>query len=140
MPEESELNLQIAVQTHPREQLLDALLALARRCDSSCSSGGRPCRTTSVTLPSKSCGTSCGKQRDLGPGRQRALAMIGLHRAGENSHQRRLAGAVASQQTDPLAGLDLTGHAVQQRRSAKTDAQVVELNEGHGVEGIWRGR
>src|SRR3972149_6219057 len=50
------------------------------------------------------------QERDLGPGRHGALAMIGLRLAPENPHQRRLAGPVPPQQADLLARLTRAGH------------------------------
>ncbi len=43
------------------------------------------------------------------------LAVVGLNLAAQHAQQRRLAGAVAAEQTDALAGVDLEIDARQQR-------------------------
>ncbi len=52
------------------------------------------------------------------------FAAIGLQLVVEQLHQRRLAGAVASDQTKPLARLDLQIDPVEQRRAAKGECHV----------------
>jgi hypothetical protein len=54
--------------------------------------------------------------------------MFGRDFTGEDAHERGFARAIAAEQTDPLPRLDLARHAVKQRRAAKADADLVELN------------
>jgi len=63
--------------------------------------------------------------------RESDLAVIRLELAAQDSQQGRLASSVASQQADALAALDLTADAVQQRRTAKPNAQIVDGDKGH---------
>jgi hypothetical protein len=56
---------------------------------------------------------------------------IGLKRAGEQPHERRLPGAVAAEQPDPLPGFDVAGHVVEQRRAPKSERQVAKGDERH---------
>ena len=68
---------------------------------------------------------------DAGAWSHHATTPIRLLEPGDHLQERRLAGAVAAQKPDPLPGLDLPGHAVEERRSAIGDRQVVEVNKGH---------
>ena len=69
-----------------------------------------------------------------GAGLQEARARIRLDQACRNSQQRRLAGAVAADQRQPLAGADGKLRARQQRRAAEGQVNVLEKEErcGHG--------
>ena len=71
--------------------------------------------------------------------RYRAPAAIRLLLAADQPQERALAGAVAAQQPDPLAGLDLPGDAVEEWRAVVGDRDVVEVHEGHGgcTRGWW---
>ena len=61
------------------------------------------------------------------------LAGVGRERALEDLEQRRLAGAVAAQQAEALAVLDLEAHGVQQGWPGEGEAHVVEADQRHGL-------
>ncbi len=60
------------------------------------------------------------------------LAGVGGQRALEEAKQGGLAGAVAPQQADALAALDLQLDAVKEERPAQGEGDVLEVDEGHG--------
>ena len=72
-----------------------------------------------------------GEVGDAGAWSHHAASLIGLLLPGDHLQERGLAGAVAAEKADPLAGLDLPRHAVEERRPAISDCQVVEVNKGH---------
>src|SRR5690606_16510290 len=49
----------------------------------------------------------------------------------DDAEQRRLAGAIASEQAHPLPSLEPQRHAVEQRRVAERQRDVLELEKGH---------
>ena len=57
--------------------------------------------------------------------------LAGVRRVGarQDAHQRRLAGAVAADQADDLAGLEVDGHLVDRVDAAERDADVAHLDE-----------
>ena len=59
-----------------------------------------------------------------------ALAFVGLHQAGGDLQQRRLAGAVAADQAHPLPRRHGQLRPLQQRRAAEGEMDVAELDEG----------
>ncbi len=63
-------------------------------------------------------------QRDTGVLCERELATVDLCLAGEHPQQRRLAGAVAPGNRQPLAPLELERDAAQQRRSGDVLGEV----------------
>ena len=63
--------------------------------------------TTSINVSSGSKSGLLPQQADADPGPDEELAVIGLIDAGQDLHQRGLAGAVGADQADPLAGADL---------------------------------
>src|SRR5262249_17501506 len=72
---------------------------------------------------------------DRGARLREAGAVVWLDRAGGDAQQGRLARAVASDQADALAGRDAELGAFEQRRAAKGEGDVGELDErrGHGA-------
>jgi hypothetical protein len=54
-----------------------------------------------------------------------------MRTAGEGSEQGRLAGAVAADQRDALAGIELKRGRVEQGNVAVSETAVVEFEEGH---------
>ena len=69
-----------------------------------------------------------------------ASSPIGLLLPGDHPEKCGLAGAIAAEKTDPLSGLDLPGDAIEERRPAVADREVVEVNEGHACPGKRGGR
>ena len=93
--------------------------------------GAEPLITISITRPVRFCGTSCGKQRNRRSCGELNFAAIGLDIAAQDSQERRFARAIATQQANALAGLDLTRNIVQQQRTAKSDAKFIDGDQGH---------
>ena len=62
------------------------------------------------------------------------LAGVGGEIATQQTHERRLAGAVAAEEADPLAGLNMTLDAVEERGAAEAEVDVAERDDGHGGE------
>ena len=65
------------------------------------------------------------------PGSKVHRSAIGLDRACEHPQERGLAGAVAAEEADPLPGLDVAGHIVEQRRPAKPERNILQRDERH---------
>ena len=59
------------------------------------------------------------------------LAVVGIDLAGDQLHQCRLACAVASQQPDPLAPLDLQVDLVDQRFASVGELEATQAEQGH---------
>src|SRR5262249_8550082 len=59
------------------------------------------------------------------------VAGVGLHLAGDDAHEGGLARAVASEQADALAGVDLEVDLVQDRRSAEAEVHVEQAEKRH---------
>ncbi|GAA0000798.1 hypothetical protein BRDID11002_07980 [Bradyrhizobium diazoefficiens] len=66
---------------------------------------------------------------DRGARLHEACAAVGLDQASRDSQQCRFAGAVAADQTDPLASRNVELDAVQERRAAKRQLDVLELDQ-----------
>ena len=62
------------------------------------------------------------------------LPLIGHHRAGEDAHQGGFAGAVAAEQADPLAGLDMAIDTVKEGGTAVAEMNITECGKWHGGE------
>jgi hypothetical protein len=58
--------------------------------------------------------------------------------ACDDLEQRRLAGAVAADDRDALAGIDLEGHAIEERQVAEGDGNGIQGKEGHCRAGVVR--
>ena len=122
--------LDVRRQFHPRQNLLDLLFRVPRRfVVVRIERHAR--RDDVVNRADHVLRHVLRQQRDLRAGRDHDLAAVGLDLAAEHPHQRRLAGAVAAEQADPLAGVDLARDAVQERRPAKTDAKIAKRNQRH---------
>ena len=67
-------------------------------------------------------------------GGENHLAGVGGEVAAQQAHERRLAGAVAAEETDPLTGLDMTLDAVEERGAAEAEVDVAKRDDGHGGE------
>ena len=65
------------------------------------------------------------------PGSKRNWPPSGSTCPLKNSQQRRLARAIAAQQTNPLPRFDLARDSIQQRRPAKSDPQVFDGHQVH---------
>ena len=78
-------------------------------------------------------GTSCTSRATRTPGCRNTRPASGCRSPLEDLQQRRLAGAVAADDGDPLAGIDLERDLVEQRQVAEGDGDTVERNEGHGI-------
>ena len=67
-------------------------------------------------------------------GLSEAIPRIGLHQPGRNAQQGRLAGAVAPDQADPVAGRNGQLRAGKQRHNPKGDTDVLQekQRERHG--------
>jgi hypothetical protein len=63
------------------------------------------------------------------------LARLRLGKAGCNPHQRRLAGAIAADETDAVAGFDLQAGAGEKRRAAEGQEDIVEF-QNRGRQGV----
>ena len=59
-------------------------------------------------------------------------AVIGLEHAGDDADERRLAGAVATDQADATAGRQRRGCAVEDRAAAEAHGDAVEVEHGRG--------
>jgi hypothetical protein len=59
------------------------------------------------------------------------LAEVGFDLAVQEAEKRGFARAIAAQQANPLARLDLTRDPIEQQGSAKTNAQFANRNQGH---------
>src|SRR5262245_8026190 len=68
-------------------------------------------------------------QRRLTPDRTGIRLQLAVH----DSEKRRLAGAVAPDHGDALAGVDLERDAVEQRQMAECDRNPIERNERHAA-------
>ncbi len=77
--------------------------------------------------------------RDADVRREPELAVVEVDPAGEHAEQRRLAGAVAADQPDALARIELERHVVQQRAVAEGEAGVSERGEWHRLQALIRG-
>ena len=71
------------------------------------------------------------QERDGRPRRDVHRPRIGLDYSGDQPHQRRLPGAVAAEQADPLPGLDVAGHVIEQRRTTKAKRKVAKRDKRH---------
>ena len=58
-------------------------------------------------------------------------AGIRRDRAGDDLEQRRLAGAVAADDGDPLPGVDLEGDAIEERQVTEGDGDGIQGEQGH---------
>ena len=117
-----------AVEPRPREHLCDGVVVLPGRLGGRRRQAGRDdCmhRTSDIL------GHVLLEQGDRRPRCEGHLARIGLDRSRDQPHERRLAGAVAAQEADPLPGLDVAGHVVEERRAAKPERQVAKGDERH---------
>ena len=72
--------------------------------------------------------------RDDRAGSEDHLPGIGGEIATQQPHERRLAGAVAAEEADPLASFDMTLDAVEERGTTKAKVDVAERDDGHGGE------
>ena len=62
---------------------------------------------------------------------QRDLAGVGLVLPGEDAQQRRLAGPVGADEPDPLAGVELERHVLEQRRGVVPAGHVGAGEQQH---------
>ena len=69
--------------------------------------------------------------RCAAPGCRQTLPAVGRELAADDPKQRRFAGAVAADDADPLARLDLQAGIVEQRQMSVRDRDAVEGNERH---------
>jgi len=69
------------------------------------------------------------------PGRADDLAVVGCFLAGDEAHEAGLTRAVATEQTDAFAGLDLEVDLVEERRGAVAEGDLAKLKQGHGRKG-----
>jgi hypothetical protein len=66
---------------------------------------------------------------DCGAGLGEAIPRIGLHQSGRNAQQGGLAGAVAPDQANPVAGRNGQLRAGKQRRNPKGDTDVLQQKQ-----------
>jgi hypothetical protein len=66
------------------------------------------------------------------------FAAIGGFLAGDETHEAGLARAIAAEETDAFAGLDLEIDFVEQGRGAVFEGDLAELEERHGSRGVSR--
>jgi hypothetical protein len=59
------------------------------------------------------------------------LPTVGLLKAGEDLHERRLPLAVSADEADPLARLEAQTSILEKRPKTEVDAQPVCANQGH---------
>ncbi len=71
------------------------------------------------------------EKRDARCGREPALAVVEHGRARQHPQQRRLAGTVAADQPDVLAGLELKVGAVEQRHVAERETRACKGQHRH---------
>jgi hypothetical protein len=74
-----------------------------------------------------------GELGDFRSGGELDAATVGFDFAFEYAQQSRLARAVAAQETDAFARLDLAGDFIEQHRATKAYGEVAERNEWHGL-------
>ena len=74
------------------------------------------------------------KQAHPDSGPHEEPAVIGLIEAGEDLHERGLAGTVGADQPDPLAGADFEFQLAENRIAGELPAQSLSGNEDH----LWR--
>ncbi len=72
-------------------------------------------------------------ERDACALREGELAAVDLGLAGEHAQQRRLTGAVRPGERDPIAALDLEGHAVEEQVPGELLAQAGCDDDGHAL-------
>ena len=106
--------------------------AWCERCHSSCgSSVPRPSPTTSATVRLADSGTSWTSRATRVPGCRHTVPAIGRQLAGDDLHQRRLAGAIAADDRDALPGIDLERHIIEKRNVPVGVRDVFEGDERH---------
>jgi hypothetical protein len=72
-----------------------------------------------------------GKARDPQAGRPPDAALVRVQLAGDDAQQGRFAGAVATDQGQPLPRLDAQAGALEQREMAEGEGNLVEGQQGH---------
>ena len=94
-------------------------------------SSPRPAATTSNTSPAAPAGTSCSSRATRTTAFDADFAVVRLDLAGQQFQQGGLAGAIAADQGDALAGLDGQVDIFQQQRAADAVVDVLQGNQGH---------
>ena len=125
-----DVDLGVAIQAHARQNLSDTLLCsprpfvvLRQRVPGPGQRRQRPCLRSPRHVLRQEC--------DLRPRGHHDLAVVRFDLPRQNPQQRRLARSVATQQTDPLARFDMARDAVEQRRSAEGDTELIDRDNGH---------
>ena len=108
----------------------------------SCGSGASaPCSTQSFERREPVHSRILLEQHDLRAGHDRPLALVGVDQPGEALEQRRLAGAVAADQRQPVALADVQVEVAEQPAFALDEAEafVGQDRRGHGreVASLW---
>ncbi len=110
--------------------------------------GSRRVRIVEVAKPGKDIIERCGEAghvrllRQIGKARGRldeATSPISSHLAAGNAKQGRFAGSVAANDGDPVASGNRQLRPVQERRAAKGQSSVSQLQEGRHMKGSGRG-
>jgi hypothetical protein len=78
-------------------------------------------------------GTVLRQARDDDAGGAGDLAFLRRFLAGDQPHEAGLARAVAADETDPFARVDLEVHAVEQRGGGVAKGDLAKLQERHGL-------
>ena len=92
----------------------------------------RPPWTTSCTVPASPAGTSCGSREMTRLAGREISPSCGCLLAGHEAHERGLARAVAADEADALARVDLEIGAVEQRGGGIAERDVAKLEKRHG--------
>ena len=103
------------------------------------SSDARPDLTTSISVWPGGKSGLLPQQADPDPGPDEQVAVIGLIAAGQDLHERGLAGAVGPDQSDPLAGADLERQVHEDRIAAVLPAKPLCGDEDHECTRILHG-
>ena len=112
-----------------REHLLHARLALPLVVAEVAEAFGHHIEHRTRVLEQHVLREAADAQRRLPPD----AAAVGLQLAADDAEQRRLAGAVATDDADTFARLNLQARVVQQRQVSVRERDVVEGDEGHPI-------
>ena len=118
----------VGVEPHPREDRLDPVVGAGVRRGPSSSS---PSATSSATVPPAARGDLLGQPGDPQALLADDLPLVGLDLAPDQPQQRALPLAVAAEQAEPLAPLDLQADPIQQPGAPEGQAHVPQAQQRH---------
>ena len=120
----------VGVEPHPGEDRLDPVV---RAAEADWSSSSSPSATSSATVPAVALGDVLGQPGDPQALLADDLALVGLELAPDEPQQRALPLAVAAQQAEPLAPLDLQIDPIEQPGTAEGQADVSQAQQRHEI-------